>query len=81
MIIIRKKRLGLILSLILISVFSFSIAKERTNKTIVNESVATVALPVSNKVIIVDAGHGVPDEGAQSSNRNNRSTNKFKDST
>lgn len=27
----------------------------------------TVALPVSNKVIVIDAGHGVPDEGAESS--------------
>ena len=25
-------------------------------------------MPVSNKVIVLDAGHGKPDEGAQSSN-------------
>ena len=32
------------------------------------ETVATVALPVSNKVIVIDAGHGDPDGGAVSSN-------------
>lgn len=29
------------------------------------EVVPTMAVPVSNKVIVVDAGHGTPDEGAQ----------------
>ena len=28
----------------------------------------TVVLPVSGKTIVLDAGHGIPDEGAQSSN-------------
>ena len=27
------------------------------------ETVETVAIPVSNKVIVIDAGHGEPDEG------------------
>ena len=31
------------------------------------ESVPTVSLPVSGKTIIIDAGHGKPDEGAESS--------------
>lgn len=30
--------------------------------------VSTVSLPISGKTIVVDAGHGIPDEGAQSSN-------------
>lgn len=33
-----------------------------------NESVPTVSLPVSGKTIVIDAGHGKPDEGAQSTN-------------
>lgn len=37
------------------------------------ESVPTVSLPVSGKTIVIDAGHGKPDEGAESSSRNNRS--------
>ena len=32
------------------------------------KTVQTVTLPVTNKVIVIDAGHGVPDEGAESSN-------------
>ena len=31
------------------------------------ESVPTVTLPVSGKTIVIDAGHGKPDEGAESS--------------
>ncbi len=31
------------------------------------ELVETMALPVSNKIIVLDAGHGTPDEGATSS--------------
>ena len=33
-----------------------------------NSYISTVSLPVSGKVVVVDAGHGVPDEGAESSN-------------
>lgn len=73
MIVINRKRLMAILSMICVSVlvFSFQIARKE-------ETVQTVALPVSSKVIVIDAGHGVPDEGAQSSTRYHRSTNKFK---
>jgi N-acetylmuramoyl-L-alanine amidase len=47
--------------------FLYSITAYNVNNT-KNKTVATVALPVKNKVIVIDAGHGVPDEGAQSSN-------------
>ena len=60
MVIISKKRLSLILSLVLLSVCSFIIGNNRESELL--ESVPTVALPVSNKVIILDAGHGKPDE-------------------
>lgn len=33
-----------------------------------NKIVATVSLPVTNKTVVLDAGHGYPDEGAESSN-------------
>lgn len=58
MIVINKKRLLNILGMVFISlfVFSFQIAKEEKTKE-------TVSLPASNKVIVIDAGHGVPDEG------------------
>ena len=70
MIVLNKKRILAILSMVCISIFTFSFQIAKQEKT-----VATVALPVSNKVIIIDAGHGIPDEGAQSSTRHNRSTN------
>lgn len=63
MIIISKKRLLIVLSTILVSVGIFSISSVKNEDT-----VQTVSLPVSEKVIVIDAGHGVPDEGAQSSN-------------
>ena len=57
MIIINKKRIILILLVLFISVISFSLKKG-------DEKVVSVSsLPVTNKVIILDAGHGLPDEG------------------
>ena len=76
MIILNRKRIYLLIACIVLSVGVFKITTEK-NK---NDVVATVALPSSNKVIVIDAGHGVPDEGAESSTRNNRSGNKLKNS-
>ena len=36
-----------------------------SNKDNNSEYIDTVSLPVSGKVVVVDAGHGVPDEGAE----------------
>ena len=33
-----------------------------------DQTIETVSLPVTNKVVVIDAGHGTPDEGAQSKN-------------
>ena len=63
MIVLHKKRLILIGSLLCLSLTVFSLKNAFT----VPKVVATVNLPVSNKVIVLDAGHGVPDEGAESS--------------
>ena len=52
MIILNKKRILLITSLIAISIFAFTI-----QTTQINETIETVALPVSNKTIVIDAGH------------------------
>ncbi len=58
MIILSKKKLILITSMICISITAFMLKDSFTN----TEVVETVNLPVSNKVIVLDAGHGVPDE-------------------
>ena len=71
MVILSKKRINIIVCSLLVSLFAFSfkVAKVPTNNINKEEStVETVALPVTNKVIVIDAGHGKPDEGAQSSN-------------
>ena len=54
---------NIILILILIfTITSFGVM------SIDEDTVSTVSLPVSNKTIVLDAGHGYPDEGAESIN-------------
>ena len=57
MLILSKKRIAMMLCLIFISLyaFSFKIANDATLQT--NKTIETVSTPVSNKTIIVDAGH------------------------
>ena len=62
MLIIDRNRISLILTVLFISVISFSVNRYKEN------TVQTVSLPVSNKTIILDAGHGAPDFGAESVN-------------
>ena len=50
MIILDKKRLALISSMLLVAVFAFTFQRASLNNT-----VQTVTLPVSNKVIVLDA--------------------------
>lgn len=66
MIILNKKRITLILSGIFLSVFVFTLTTGNAEEQ--NKYISTVSLPASGKTIVIDAGHGVPDEGAQSSN-------------
>lgn len=70
MIIISKKRISFIIIMLVVTIFGYSVTTN-TNKN----TIAVSSLPVSNKVIILDAGHGKPDEGAESSSRYNRSRN------
>ena len=62
MILLRKKRIILITLSVFVSILTFALIKDK------REIVPTVSLPVSGKTIVIDAGHGKPDEGAQSSN-------------
>lgn len=57
MIVLNKKRITIMVLGVFLSVFVFILATDR------NEMVPTVSLPVSGKTIILDAGHGKPDEG------------------
>ena len=62
MIVINKKRIRLVVLTIFVFVFGIAVFNDK------KETVPTVSLPVSGKTIVVDAGHGKPDEGAESSN-------------
>ena len=66
MIVLNRKRISVMLLVIMMGIFVFSY--KTAEKEIVEEEKSVTATPVSNKVIILDAGHGVPDEGAESSN-------------
>ena len=65
MIILNKKRITLILSGIFLSIFVFILTTGKNTEQ--TNYISTVSLPASGKTIVIDAGHGVPDEGAQSS--------------
>ena len=65
MIILNKKRLTFIITSIFIAIFVFIFSTDDLQKK--NNYISTVSLPVTEKVIVIDAGHGIPDEGAQSS--------------
>lgn len=60
---INYKRILLIFAMIITSTIAFNTQKNRDNST-----VTTMSVPVTDKVIIVDAGHGGADGGAVSSN-------------
>ena len=68
MLVISGKRIKIILGCVFIAIFAFTfqIASEKENAKVQNV-IPTTATPVSGKTIIIDAGHGIPDEGAQSS--------------
>ncbi len=58
MLVLSKKRLSLIIGCLFVSIFTFMFASSKKEEYVV----PTVSLPVSGKTIVVDAGHGVPDE-------------------
>lgn len=59
MFILNRKRIISIIAMVSMAIIVFisSAALEENN------TVQTAALPVSSKVIVIDAGHGSPDEG------------------
>lgn len=61
MIVINKKRISIIVICLVLGIFVYSY--EGTKINLDQEIQETTATPVSGKVIVLDAGHGVPDEG------------------
>ncbi len=60
MYVIKRKRICLIFIALLLGIFAYSYENQKIN--IDEQTQSTTATPVSGKVIVVDAGHGVPDE-------------------
>ena len=60
MIILNKKRITLVITSIFLSIFIFIFTADNIQNR--EEYTPTVSLPVSGKTIVVDAGHGIPDE-------------------
>ncbi len=58
MLVLSRKRLSLIVGWLFVAIFTFMLANSKKEEY----TVPTVSLPVSGKTIVVDAGHGVPDE-------------------
>lgn len=59
MFVISRKRINLIILAVLVGVFSFSYTKEK-NASLTRDMEVT-STPVSNKVVVLDSGHGLPD--------------------
>ena len=67
MLFLQKKRLFIILTCLIVSTLVFQLKNTTNVKT-----KETVALPVTNRIIIIDAGHGGEDGGATTDDRHNR---------
>lgn len=61
MIVIDKNKILKIVLTVFVIILIFAITLNKKE----NDYIETVSLPVSGKVVVIDAGHGVPDEGAQ----------------
>ena len=61
MIVLNKKKIRIFVLSIFVMLLGFAFIADQ------KETVPTVSLPVSGKTIVIDAGHGKPDEGAESS--------------
>ena len=60
MYVISRKRISFVLVCLLLGIFAYSY--ERTKIDLEQDVQQVTSTPVSGKVIVVDAGHGVPDE-------------------
>ena len=60
LLILNRKRISLIILVVVLGVFTFAYQEEK-QKIEIQEYVTSIS--VSDKVVILDAGHGYPDEG------------------
>ena len=60
MYVISRKRISLIIICLLLGIFAYSY--QGSKMELKQEVEETTSTPVSSKVIVLDAGHGTPDE-------------------
>lgn len=60
MYVVHRKRISFILVCLLLGIFAYSYESKKVGLD--DKIQETTATPISGKVIVVDAGHGVPDE-------------------
>ena len=60
MYVINRKRISFILICLLLGIFAYSY--QGSKMSLEEQAQETMSTPVSGKVIVIDAGHGVPDE-------------------
>lgn len=58
-----KNKIKRLLLIFVMIVFSIIYANTKNNYRNIGEAVQVTSTPVSEKVVILDAGHGSPDEG------------------
>ncbi len=58
MIVLTKRKIRITILIVFFLVFGVTFLNDK------KEGVPTVSLPVSGKTVVIDAGHGKPDEGA-----------------
>ena len=63
MLILKRKRIIVMMCMVFVSLYAFSFKIANEDLTLNKKSIETVSTPVTNKVIIVDAGHGTPEKG------------------
>lgn len=60
MYVINRKRISFILICLLLGIFAYSYQSSKMN--LEQKTQETMSTPVSGKVIVIDAGHGVPEK-------------------
>lgn len=69
-----KKQIKRLIIICMILTISISYAISKKEKRDIGDAVQVTSLPTSNKVVILDAGHGTPDERCRKQKWNDRGT-------
>ena len=75
MLILKRKRIIVMMCMFFLALYAFSFKIANEELIINKKTIETVSTSVTDKIVIIDAGHGTPDEGGsllhQVKNRSN----------